>query len=318
MLRPALATLAIIVLALAPVVRPGPGAQAQDGEPIAVVATFSILGDLVRNVGGEAIDLTTIVQPGADAHTFEPVPQDADALAEADLIFANGLEFEPWLDDLIDAAGSEATVVTVTENITPLAAGQDDEDGEEHEGEGDDEHGEFDPHVWHDVANAIAMVERIGAALVAADPANAAVYEANARAYLAQLQALDEFVVAEVANLPAERRKLVTSHDTFAYFAARYGFEIVGTAFGALTTEGADPSAAEIGALVDQIEAARVPAIFAENVSNPAVMQAIAEEAGVELAPTLYTDALGEPGSAGDTYEKMIRANVTTIVTALG
>ena len=164
----------------------------------------------------------------------------------------------------------------------------------------------------------MAMVEAIRDDLVAADPTNAATYEANAQAYLARLQALDEFVVAEVAKLPEERRKLVTSHDTFAYFAARYGFAIVGTAFGSVTTEGADPSAAEIDALVSEIEAAAVPAIFAENVSNPALMESVAAEAGVELAPTLYTDALGEEGSDGDTYEKMIRANVATIVAALG
>jgi ABC-type Zn uptake system ZnuABC Zn-binding protein ZnuA len=285
-------------------------AWAQDDDPIAVVATFSILGDLVQNVGGDAVDLTTIVQPGADAHTFEPVPQDADALAEADVIFANGLEFEPWLEDLYEAAGSGAAVVVVTDGIAPLPAGGLAEEDEA-------EHGEFDPHVWHDVANAVVIVESVRDALVAADPAHAAVYEANAQAYLARLQELDAWVVAEVAKLPEDRRKLVTSHDTFAYFAARYGFEVVGTALGAPSTEGGDPSAEEIAALVDTIEAAGVPAIFAENVSNPALMEAIAAEAGVALAPTLYTDALGEPGSDGDTYERMIRANVTTIVTAL-
>jgi ABC-type Zn uptake system ZnuABC Zn-binding protein ZnuA len=161
------------------------------------------------------------------------------------------------------------------------------------------------------------MVESIRDALVAADHDRAATYQANADAYLARLQSLDDFVVAEVAKLPEERRKLVTSHDTFAYFAARYGFEVVGTALGSVSTEGADPSASEIADLVDQIKAAGVPAIFAENVTNPALMESIADEAGVELAPTLYTDALGESGSDGDTYEKMVTANVTTIVTAL-
>jgi ABC-type Zn uptake system ZnuABC Zn-binding protein ZnuA len=295
----------------------GPGSAQDERDPLKAVATFSILGDLVRNVGGEAIELTTIVQPGADAHNFEPTPQDADALAEADVVFANGWEFEPWLDDLYDASGSDATIVTVTDGITPLAAGAHEHDGDA--GQDDEqEHGSNDPHVWHDVALAMTMVEAIRTGLVAADPVDAAVFEANAQAYLAQLRALDDFVVAEVAKLPEDRRKLVTSHDTFAYFAARYGFEIVGTAFGSVTTEGADPSAEEISALVDEIAAAGVPAIFAENVSNPALMESIAAEAGVVLAPTLYTDALGESGSDGDTYEKMIRANVTTIVAALG
>ena len=293
-----------------------PEAEARlDGEPLKVVATFSILGDLVQNVGGDAIELTTIVQPGADAHTFEPTPQDAEALADADLIFQNGLEFEPWLEDLHDASGSDAPIVTATDRITPLEAGAHEAAKADEE---ETEHGEFDPHVWHDVANAKLLVESIRDALVAADPDRAATYQANADAYLARLQSLDDFVVAEVAKLPDDRRKLVTSHDTFAYFAVRYGFQIVGTALGSATTEGADPSAAEIAELVDQIKAAGVPAIFAENVTNPALMDSIASEAGVQLAPSLYTDALGESGSDGDTYEKMIGANVTTIVTALG
>jgi ABC-type Zn uptake system ZnuABC Zn-binding protein ZnuA len=286
-------------------------AARSDGDPLRVVATFSILGDLLQNVGGDRIELTTIVEAGVDAHTFEPTPRDAEALADADLIVEIGLAFEPWLDDLIEASGSDATRVVASEAISPIAA-EEHAEGEEQEAE----HGEFDPHVWHDVANAMLMVGAIGEALVAADPENATAYQANAAAYLERLQALDDFVVAEVATLPEERRKLVTSHDTFGYFAARYGFEIVGTAFGA-TTEGGEPSAEAIDALVEAIEAAGVPAIFAENVSNPALMEAVAAEAGVVLAPPLYTDALGEPGSDGETYEAMIRYNVTTIVTAL-
>ena len=290
----------------------------EESEPLQVVATFSILGDLVRNVGGDAIDLTTIVQPGTDAHNFEPTPRDAEALADADIVFANGLEFEPWLEDLYGASGSDATLLMVTDGITPLVAGAHADEAADEDGEDEDRHGEFDPHAWHDVALAMTMVEAVRDGLIAADAMNAATFEANATTYLAQLRSLDEFVAAEVAKLPEDRRKLVTSHDTFAYFAARYGFTIVGTAFGSVTTDGADPSAAEIDALVREIQAAGVPAIFAENVSNPALMESVAAEAGVELAPTLYTDALGEEGSDGDTYEKMIRANVTTIVAALG
>jgi ABC-type Zn uptake system ZnuABC Zn-binding protein ZnuA len=171
--------------------------------------------------------------------------------------------------------------------------------------------------VWHDAANAIVMVENIRDALVSADPANAALYEANATSTIARLQALDAWVRQQVATLPQERRKLVTSHDTFGYFAAAYGFEILGTALGSLSTEAGDPSARAIGQLVEEIKSAGVPAIFAENVANPDLMASIAAEAGVELAPTLYTDALGPPGSPGETYEGMMRSNVTTIVDAL-
>ncbi|MFL5804108.1 MAG: metal ABC transporter substrate-binding protein [Roseiflexaceae bacterium] len=270
-----------------------------------LVASFSILGDLIQNVGGDRVAVRMLVGPGGDAHTFEPSPADGVALAEADLVFENGLGFEPWLDDLYTSSGSQAPRVVVTERIEPIKI------------EAGSEHGEFDPHVWSDAGNAMRMVEAIRDALVKADPAGAAVYKANAEQYLAEIKILDDFIVAETNKLPQERRKLVTSHDTFGYFATRYGYEIIGTALGS-TTETADPSAGAIVALVEQIKAAGVPAIFAENIQNPGLMDRIASEAGVKIGPTLYTDALGEPGSHGDTYLKMMRYNVTSIVTALG
>lgn len=281
-----------------------------------VVATFSVLGDLVHNVAGDLVVLKTLVPAGGDAHTFEPSPADSVTLAEAELVFENGLDFESWLPDLFTAANSRARRVVVTEGIEQLTAAED----ERHDQEGDEEgshHGGFDPHVWHDVDNAIQMVERIRDRLVAADPANADGYRANAERYLQQLKRLDAFVVERVNSLPAERRELVTTHDTFGYFARRYGFEIVGTALGSVSTEVADPAAADIAALVEQIKATGVPAIFTENIESGSLTERIAHEAGVELAPVLYTDALGEPGSSGESYEKMIRYNVETIVAAL-
>jgi ABC-type Zn uptake system ZnuABC Zn-binding protein ZnuA len=200
--------------------------------------------------------------------------------------------------------------VLVTEGITPLPAG--DEPGASAGGRG-----AFDPHVWLDAANAIVIVENIRDALTAADPGNARLYAANAEAAIAELEALDAEIRDEVATLPAERRKLVTSHDTFAYFARAYGFTVLGTALGSLSTEVGDPSARDIALLISEIEAAGVPAIFAENVANPDLMAAIAAEAGVTLAPPLYTDALGPPGSPGETYEGMMRSNVATIVASL-
>jgi zinc/manganese transport system substrate-binding protein len=295
-----------------------------------VVATYSILGDLVAQVGREKISLTTLVGAGSDAHTYEPSPGDSANLADAVVVFENGLAFEEWLDDLYTASGSSASRVVVTEGIAPLPAPEEGHhEGEEHaeeaasgtpeaEAHAEEEHGEYDPHVWHNPQNAIIMVERIRDGLVAADAANAEAYTANAAAYIAQLNELDAFVNTEIAKLPAEKRKLVTGHDTFGYFAERYGFELVGTALGAISTEVADPAAGELAELIEDIKAAGVPAIFAENISNTDVMETIAREAGVTLAPTLYTDALGEAGSDGDTYLKMVRYNVTTIVAALG
>jgi ABC-type Zn uptake system ZnuABC Zn-binding protein ZnuA len=281
------------------------------GEPLQVVASFSILGDLVQDVGGDAVQVSTLIGPGVDAHTYDPAPTDLVILEDAALVFQNGLGFEPWLDRFYASAHPAGARVVVTEGIKPrtIAANETEPSAQEHGG--------VDPHVWHDVANAIVMVTNIRDALVRADPAHAAGYEANASATIGRFQTLDGWIRQQVATLPPERRKLVTSHDTFGYFAAAYGIQILGTALGSLSTEVGDPSARAIAQLVEEIQAAGVPAIFAENVANPDLMASIAAEAGVALAPTLYTDALGPPGSPGATYEGMMRSNVTTIVTAL-
>ena len=292
----------------------GPG----DG-PVNVVATYSILGDLVENVGGEKVELTTLVGPNGDAHTFEPAPSDNAELAEAEVVFENGLGFEPWLGDLYESSGSDATRVAVTDPIEPLAVAAEEQGHEEEAHEEDaheEEHGESDPHVWHDVNNAVIMVGAIRDALSEADPENAATYERNAEEYITDLEALDADVEEEVDSIPVEDRVLFTSHDTFGYFAERYGFE-VDTALASASTEAGDPSAGETAELVEKIESSGVPAIFADNVSDAGLMEGIAAEAGVDLAPPLYTDALGEPGSEGGTYAGMVRYNVSTMSEAL-
>jgi ABC-type Zn uptake system ZnuABC Zn-binding protein ZnuA len=278
-----------------------------------VVATHSVLGDLVKNVVGADVDVVTLVGPDGDAHTFEPTPADGVALADADVLFENGAGFETWLDKLYASSGSKARRVTVTEGLKL----REEEDDQDHARGGQPAAHEQDPHVWHDVRNAVHMEQVVRDRLVQVDPDHADKYRANAAASVGRLQALDRWVADTVGALPPARRKLVTSHDTFGYFADRYGFKIVGTALTSFSTEAADPSAAEFARLVESIKAAGVPAIFAENVHNPKLMERLAREAGVALAPPLYTDALGKPGSAGDTYEKMMRHNVTTIVDAL-
>ena len=281
-------------------------------QPLNVVATFSILGDFVENVGGDLVDLTVLVGPDGDTHEYEPKPSDSVALSEAALVFENGLGLETWLDNLFAASGSGATRVTVSDGVEAAPA---DEEGEHEEGE--HEHGEFDPHVWHSVPNAVQMVENVRAALVAADPANAETYDANAEAYTAELQALDTYIRERVATLPEARRKLVTGHDTFGYFAREYGFDIVGAVLTSVSTENADPGAGEIADLIERVRAAGVPAIFAENVTNPSLLNQVAASAGVTVAPTLYTDALGAAGTPGETYLSLERYNVDTIATAL-
>lgn len=281
----------------------GDSGEDSGNDPVNVVATYSILGDLVENVGGDRVELTTLVGPNGDAHTFEPAPSDNAEIAEADVVFENGLQFEPWLDGLYGSSGSEARRVVVTDDVDARAVTT-------------AEQSEPDPHVWHDVNNAVVMVESIRDALSKADPENAETYERKAEAYISELETLDAGVRKQVASIPEEHRVLFTSHDTFGYFAGRYGFR-VDTALASVSTEAGDPSAGEIADLVEKVEESGVPAIFADNVSGAGVMEGIAAEAGVELAPPLYTDALGDPGSEGGTYVEMVRYNVSTMSEAL-
>ena len=286
-----------------------------------VVATFSVLGDFVKNVAGDQVELITLVGPDGDTHTFEPTPSDSVALANADIVVENGAGLEPWLDSLFRSAQSKANRIVVTTGLA-LLKGDDDDKHDHQAGKkevGHDQHDrdDFDPHIWHDVKNVMHMVEQIRDGLAKRDPAHAEAYKSNAAAYSKQLEDLDKWVVTQLATIPPANRKLVTNHDTFGYFAHRYGFEVVGTALGSLFTETGDPSAAAFAKLCEAIKATKVPAIFAENLNNAQVMQRLANEAGVKLSPLLYTDALGKPDSEGDTYLKMMRYNVTTIVSQL-
>lgn len=305
-------------------------------QPLKAVATFSIVGDWVANVGGDKIELVVLVGPDADSHGYEPTPRDMLAIAGADIVFENGLGFETWLDALYDASGSRAQRVVVTQGVDPIAAAESgaqhdhhhedhdhdpdhdhdhDHHHEDHGHEGHD-HGEFDPHTWHDVRNAVIAVELIRDALAEADPANAASYSANAASYLEELEALDALVSLEASRLPEQRRKLVTNHHSMGYFARAYGFEVIGTLL-PLSTDVGEAAAGDMSALVDAIRAAGIPALFVENVANSSLIERIAAEAGVTVAPSLYTDALGAPGSAGDTYLNMFRHNLAVITAAL-
>lgn len=284
-----------------------------------VVATFSVIGDLVHNVAGDQVDLVTLVGGDGDVHTFEPAPTDGVSLAKADVLFENGVELEPWLDGLYKSSHSKARRVVVSKGLKLIEA---DEDEHKHDPKSPKKsdghnHEELAPHVWHDAGNAMHMVEVIRDQLAELDPGNAEKYKANATAYLQQLKDLDEWIVQTVATLPQSERKLVTSHDTFGYFARRCGFQILGSGLESFSTEASDPSAADFAKLCEAVKAAKVPAIFAENVQNPKLMQRLAKEASVRLAPPLFTDALGKPGSEGDTYVKMMRYNVSTIVAQL-
>jgi ABC-type Zn uptake system ZnuABC Zn-binding protein ZnuA len=283
-----------------------PHVQAAE-EPIDVVATNSILADWIKNVGREKVEVHALVGPNGDVHTFEPTPKDTIALAKAQAVINIGVGLEPWLKDLYKASGSRAHRYTVAEGLDLIHLVKT-------EGVFRDE---VDPHFWLDPTKVVWVIQKIATALVNEDPANAQYYWDNARTYLAELVKLDEWITKQVRKIPEERRKIVTSHDTFAYFGKRYGFEIVGSIIDSATTEAADPSALKITQLIERIKTTGAPAIFLENVSNPKVTQAVARETGVRLAPALYTDALSEPGTEADTYLKMMTYNVEVFAEAL-
>lgn len=293
----------------------GAGA-ARAGEPerkMRVVATFSIVADVVRNVAGDRIELITLVGPDADAHTYEPTPSDTREIARADLLFENGLGFESWIDKLYAASKSSALRVSIMKPAKVRRLADDDHDHHGH----DHDHGEIDPHAWQDVRNVVAAARMVEGVLAKRDPAGAEAYRANADAYVKSLEELDAAIVKITQALPRDRRRLVTSHDSLGYFAERYGFEIIGSALHSVTTESSEPSAKLLAQVIRQVRAAKVPAVFVENMANPKVMRQIAREAKVEVVGSLYTDALGKPGSRGATYVQMMRANAEGIVAAL-
>lgn len=285
-------------------------AVAQDRLP--VVASVSILGDLVARVGGDRVAVTVLVGPDGDAHVFQPSPADARAVAGARAVVVNGLGFEPWLDRLIEAAGYAGPVIVASRDVTPLALARGEADDPDHAA---DDHGPADPHAWQDVANARLYVAAIAEGLAAADPGGAATYRANAAAYGAELDALDAAIRAAVAALPPDRRRIVTSHDAFAYFARAYGVTFVAPQ--GMSTE-AEASAADVAALIAQVRAEGTPALFLENVSDPRLLDRIAAETGAAIGGTLYSDALSGPEGPAASYLAMMRHNIATLTAALG
>jgi zinc/manganese transport system substrate-binding protein len=284
--------LSLVCLVLAAAILP---ARAQNR--LEVVASFSILGDFVQNVGGERVHVTTLVGPEGDVHVYTPAPADAKKIADAKLVVINGLGLEGWLPRLVQSAGSKAPIVTATNGIVPLKAAS-----------------AADPHAWQSVANAKIYVADIRDALVAADPADAAVFRANAETYLAKLDALDGEVRQAMAQIPESRRKVISTHDAFGYFAAAYGIQFIAPL--GVSTE-SEPSARDIAGIISQIKSSRIPAVFLENITDPRLMQRIAAETGAHVGGTLYSDSLtGEKGEA-PTYIDMVRHNIRSLTSAL-
>lgn len=328
--------------------------------PMPVVATFSILGDMVERVGGEHVALTTLVGPEGDTHVYQPTPADARAVSEAQLLIVNGLEFEGWLDRLVDASDFKGTRVVATDGVDVMAFEEggdhddhddhhdegeehhkehadghhdehegedhdhdhhDEHEGEDHEdhaeegGHHDHHHGAFDPHAWQSLTNAVVYVDNITAALSQADPANAADYYANRAVYVAELEALDTEIREMIGQLPEDKRSVVTSHDAFQYFGKTYGLNFMAPQ--GLSTE-SEASAKGVAELIEHIREDGISAVFIESITDPRLLEQIANETGASIGGILYTGALSGPDGPAATYLDMMRHNATTLTTSLG
>lgn len=303
-----------------------------------VVSTFSIISDFAKNVGGERIALTTLVGPNGDAHSYEPTPADAVAVGRADVVLANGLHFEGFLDRLVRASNSKAPVIALTRGVELLRNNEDEHNGHDHHGRDHDHdhdrkhgrdsdhaqehadhahehghhhhHGDYDPHAWQSVRNAQVYVSNIAEAFCAADPAGCPSYQANARSYETKLQTLETELKAAVAQIPASQRTVITSHDAFGYLGRAYGLQFLAPQG---VSTGTEASAAGVASLIQQVKAHKASAIFLENVSNPRLIQQIATETGMKIGGKLYSDALSPPDGPASTYIDMMRHNVSTI-----
>ncbi|ALM85254.1 metal ABC transporter substrate-binding protein [Bordetella sp. N] len=321
----AAAGLAVGGTAYAQTQAPGSAPATAPTGPLKVVASFSILGDMVKQIGGSDVQLDVLVGPDGDAHEYEPTPADARRLAAAQVLVVNGLGFEAWLPKLVRASGFKGSTVVASEGVKPRDFGGDATGGHDHAHGGDkhDDHkhgdghgheGNIDPHAWQSLANGAQYARNIGAALAAADAAHADAYRQRADAYVARIEALNERVKQAFAALPAERRRVVTSHDAFGYFGDAYGMTFI-SAMG-ISTE-AEPSAADVARIVSQIRQDKVPAVFVENVSSPKLAQQIARETGARVGGTLYSDALAKPGLPAATYLGMFEWNLSQFMAAL-
>ena len=291
---------------------------AAQGRPVRVVTGMAIVQDLVQRVGGDRVDVFSVVPAGADPHTYQPTPRDIQALQGARLAVWNGLGLDETAADLVAEQNlPDLTTVVLSEGITPLAGGAHDHGAEEHEAAGHeegDEHGHghagANPHLWLDPAYAVRYVERIRDALVEVDPANAETYRANAATYVGEINALDAWAKGEIATIPAERRKLVTFHDAFPYFAGHYGLELVGVV---LKSPGREPSAQEVAQLVTEIRQHQIPTVYAEPQFNARILELAAKDAGVQVK-RLYSDAFDDQVK---TYLDLMRYNVNSVVEGL-
>ena len=279
---------------------------AEAAERIKVVATFSVIGDMVTNVAGDRVDLVTLVGPGGDTELFKPSMADGKSVAEAKIVLMNDLndEFEPWLEPLLKQVKFSGTKIVVSRGAKTFTS------NEERAPRSKSAEEEIDQHAWLDPKNGVIYVRNIVAALAKSDPANAVEYRARAAAYIKELQALDAWAKAEIAALPLAKRRVLASHDSLQYLAKAYGITLLSING---WTNNSEPSAAELARLAQQIRRENIHALFLDSITDPRAMQQIAKETGASIGGTLYGDALSKPGEEADTYLKMLRHDVTTL-----
>ena len=280
-------------------------AAAHAADKIKAVASFSILGDMVREVGGDRVEVTTLVGPDGDAHVYEPTPADARNLAASNILFVNGLGFEGWMDRLEKSSGFKGPVVVASNGVTPRHM-MEEEDGKQEE--------ITDPHAWQSLANGKIYVANIRDGLIAADPDGKAAYEANAAKYLDAINTEEAAVKDTLGKLPEDRRRIITSHDAFGYFGAAYGIEVIAPE--GVSTE-SEASAKDVAKIIRQIKAEKIPAVFIENITDHRLLDQIARETGAKIGGTLYTDALSPPDGPAPTYLGMFRHNIEALSQAL-
>lgn len=280
------------------------GSHAHAADKLPVTASFSILGDLVRVVGGDRVVVTTLVGANEDAHVFEAKPSDAKTLLASKLVVLNGLGFEPWAGKLLKSSGYKGESVTAAKGVKTRHM-------EEEKGHAGHAHEETDPHAWQNPNDVVLYVRNIAAGLAKVDAAGAATYQANAEAYVKELQALDAWAKAQIATIAANKRKVITSHDAFGYFAAQYGVKFLAPQ--GVNTE-TEPSAKQVAQLIKQIQREKIRAVFVENMSNPKLIAQLSKDAGATLGASLYADALSTADQPGATYLQMMRHNVTQLV----
>lgn len=308
----------IVALTLSALFLAGCGSAPQSADnTLNVLASTSFLADIAQNVAGDRVQVGSLLPLGADPHAYQAAPTDVAKITESTVLILNDVEYEHFIESLLENAGGERLIIEATEGLTPHQ--MEEHEGEEHAGEtetgADHEHEAGDPHMWLDPNLVITYVENIRDGLSEADPDGAEAYAANADAYIAQLKELDSFITEQVQSIPAERRLLVTNHEALGYFAERYGFEVVDTILPSFSSE-ASASAQEIAAAVDAVKNSGASAIFLGEVENSDLANQIAAETGVKVVDTLYLESLtdGEPAA---TYIDMMKHNMTQIVNAL-